>query len=122
MLPRGGKLPMIVVRKPEDIYQTKGEIQNGTFHGRWHFAFDQYRDPEYTRLGTLRVFNDDTLSPGAVWPLRPPLRHRGGDVLYRRRVPPRGRTRQGRSSEERVGAAHDGWQGYVPFRDQQPPG
>ncbi len=60
---------MIHVRSPETIYQAGGGIDNGTFEGRWHFSFDQYRDPEYVRFGTLRVFNDDTLSPGAVWPL-----------------------------------------------------
>jgi len=69
---------MIVVRKPESIYQIEGEIQNGKFHGRWHFSFGDYYDPEYTHFGTLRVFNDDTLSPGAVWPLHP---HRDNEVV-----------------------------------------
>jgi redox-sensitive bicupin YhaK (pirin superfamily) len=68
----------IVIRKPETIYQAHGTIQNGTFHGRWHFSFDEYRDPEYTHFGTLRVFNDDTLSLGAVWPLHP---HRDIEVV-----------------------------------------
>lgn len=68
----------IVIRKPESIYQAHGAIQNGTFHGRWHFSFDQYHDPEYMNFGTLRVFNDDTLSPGAVWPLHP---HREIEVV-----------------------------------------
>jgi len=62
---------MITIRKPEEIYQARGEIEKGTFHGRWHFSFDQYRDPAHMRFGPLRVFNDDTLSPGAVWPLHP---------------------------------------------------
>jgi len=62
---------MITIRQPEEIYQARGEIEKGTFHGRWHFSFDQYRDPEHMRFGPLRVFNDDTLSPGAVWPLHP---------------------------------------------------
>ena len=61
----------IVVRKPENIHRTHGSIENGTFLGRWHFSFDQYNDPRYMHFGTLRVFNDDTLSPGAVWPLHP---------------------------------------------------
>jgi redox-sensitive bicupin YhaK (pirin superfamily) len=69
---------MIVVRLPQDIYQIDGRIQNGTFHGRWHFSFDQYRDPEYVHFGSLRVFNDDTLSPGAIWPLHP---HREIEVV-----------------------------------------
>jgi len=61
----------IVVRKPETIHRAHGSIQNGSFLGRWHFSFDQYHDPGYMHFGTLRVFNDDTLSPGAVWPLHP---------------------------------------------------
>ena len=62
---------MITIRQPEEIYQAHGEIEGGTFRGRWHFSFDQYRDSEHMRFGPLRVFNDDTLSPGAVWPLHP---------------------------------------------------
>ncbi|MFP5214013.1 MAG: pirin family protein, partial [Acidobacteriota bacterium] len=62
---------MITVRNPESIYRIDGRIERGTFHGRWHFSFDRYHDPEYMRFGRLRVFNDDTLSPGAVWPLHP---------------------------------------------------
>ena len=69
---------MITVRKPEEIYQARGTIQNGTFEGRWHFSFDTYRDPAYIHFGSLRVFNDDTLSPGAVWPLHP---HREIEVV-----------------------------------------
>lgn len=60
---------MIVIRNAGDIFQAHGEIKNGTFSGRWHFSFDQYYDPGNTHFGTLRVFNDDTLSPGAIWPL-----------------------------------------------------
>lgn len=62
---------MITVRQPEDIYKAHGGIENGTFTGRWHFSFDEYYDSKYTQFGSLRVFNDDTLSPGAVWPLHP---------------------------------------------------
>jgi redox-sensitive bicupin YhaK (pirin superfamily) len=62
---------MITIRRPEEIYQAQRGIEGGTFHGRWHFSFDQYRDPEHIQFGALRVFNDDTLSPGAVWPLHP---------------------------------------------------
>ncbi len=68
----------LTVRPPDSIYQIQGEIENGTFHGRWHFSFDEYDDPEYMHFGTLRVFNDDTLSPGAVWPLHP---HREIEVV-----------------------------------------
>src|SRR3989338_706403 len=69
---------MIIVRRAKDIYQAKGEIENGTFHGRWHFSFDEYHDSRYVNFGSLRVFNDDTLSPGAVWPLHP---HRDIEVV-----------------------------------------
>lgn len=61
--------PLIIIRKPESIYQIRGDIVNGTFHGRWHFSFGENYDPAHMQFGTLRVFNDDTLSPGAVWPL-----------------------------------------------------
>lgn len=69
---------MIVMRLPESIYQIEGRIENGTFRGRWHFSFGDYEDPEQMRFGTLRVFNDDTISPGAVWPLHP---HRHNEVV-----------------------------------------
>jgi len=69
---------MLLVREPGGIYQIEGRIQNGTFHGRWHFSFGDYYDPSFMRFGTLRVFNDDTLSPGAVWPLHP---HQDNEVV-----------------------------------------
>jgi redox-sensitive bicupin YhaK (pirin superfamily) len=62
---------MIKVRMPHEIYQSRGQIENGTFTGKWHFSFGSYRDPKHNGFGPLRVFNDDTLSPGAVWPLHP---------------------------------------------------
>jgi redox-sensitive bicupin YhaK (pirin superfamily) len=58
---------MITVRRDKDIYDTSG----GWFRARWHFSFDQYRDPENDSFGAMRVFNDDRLIPGAVWPLHP---------------------------------------------------
>ena len=61
----------LVIRTPESIYRAEGTIEKGTFHGRWHFSFGEYFDPKFVHFGTLRVFNDDTLSPGAVWPLHP---------------------------------------------------
>jgi redox-sensitive bicupin YhaK (pirin superfamily) len=47
------------------------DVDGGWFRARWHYSFDSYHDPEYVRFGTLRVFNDDRLVPGAVWPLHP---------------------------------------------------
>jgi redox-sensitive bicupin YhaK (pirin superfamily) len=58
---------MIEIRRDEDIYRTEG----GWFSARWHFSFDHYRDPGYMGFGPLRVFNDDRLIPGAVWPMHP---------------------------------------------------
>lgn len=58
---------MIVVRRDKEIY----EVDGGWFHARWHFSFDQYRDAENDGFGAMRVFNDDRLVPGAIWPLHP---------------------------------------------------
>ena len=58
---------MIKVRRDAEIY----DVDGGWFRARWHYSFDRYVDPEYTQFGTLRVFNDDRLVPGAVWPLHP---------------------------------------------------
>jgi redox-sensitive bicupin YhaK (pirin superfamily) len=69
---------MIQVRDPKSIYQIDGEIENGDFHGRWHFSFGDYVDPRFEDFGELRVFNDDTLTPGAVWPLHP---HQDNEVV-----------------------------------------
>lgn len=62
---------MITLRSPDEIFKAQGEIEQGTFRGRWHFSFGEYRDREHIHFGPLRVLNDDTLSPGAVWPLHP---------------------------------------------------
>jgi len=35
--------PQIIIRKPESIYQIKGDIDNGTFRGRWHFFLYQLK-------------------------------------------------------------------------------
>ena len=58
---------MITIRRDSEIHDTSG----GWFRARWHFSFDQYRDPENDGFGAMRVFNDDRLIPGAVWPLHP---------------------------------------------------
>ncbi len=58
---------MLTIRRDSEIVDTNG----GWFRARWHFSFDQYRDPENDGFGAMRVFNDDRLIPGAVWPLHP---------------------------------------------------
>jgi quercetin 2,3-dioxygenase len=58
---------MIQVRRDAEIYEKEG----GWFHARWHFSFDEYRDPAWVSFGSLRVFNDDRLVPGVAWPMHP---------------------------------------------------
>ena len=58
---------MISCRRKDEIYHKEG----GWFAANWHFSFDEYYDPENMGFGTLRVFNDDRLVPGAVWPMHP---------------------------------------------------
>jgi quercetin 2,3-dioxygenase len=60
-----------MVRPSSTLYRAAGEIQDGTFSGRWHFGPGLYRDARYNHFGNLQVFNDDTMSPGATWPLHP---------------------------------------------------
>jgi len=58
---------MIRIRRDAEIYEKEG----GWFHARWHFSFDEYREPEWMGFGSLRVFNDDRLVPGVAWPMHP---------------------------------------------------
>jgi len=58
---------VIRIRRDEEIYEVDGDW----FHARWHFSFDRYVDPENDGFGAMRVFNDDRLIPGAIWPLHP---------------------------------------------------
>lgn len=57
----------ITIRRDEEISDVEGDW----FRARWHYSFDSYFDPEYVQFGTLRVFNDDHLIPGAIWPMHP---------------------------------------------------
>lgn len=58
---------MLTVRRSQEIFEKDG----GWFHARWHFAFDEYRDPGQQGVGALRVFNDDKIIGGAAWPMHP---------------------------------------------------
>jgi redox-sensitive bicupin YhaK (pirin superfamily) len=60
-------LAPIAVRRDHEIASADG----GWFKARWHFSFDRYYDPENMGIGKLRVFNHDTLAPGAIWPMHP---------------------------------------------------
>jgi redox-sensitive bicupin YhaK (pirin superfamily) len=61
------QLAPLAVRRDSEIYAADG----GWFQARWHFSFDRYRDAENMGIGTLRVFNHDTLVAGADWPMHP---------------------------------------------------
>jgi redox-sensitive bicupin YhaK (pirin superfamily) len=58
---------VIKIRRDAEI----SDVEGGWFRARWHYSFDTYRDPEYVSFGTMRVFNDDRLVPGAIWPMHP---------------------------------------------------
>jgi redox-sensitive bicupin YhaK (pirin superfamily) len=57
----------LTIRTDDQISDVDGEW----FRARWHYSFDSYYDPAYMGFGTMRVFNDDRLIPGAVWPMHP---------------------------------------------------
>lgn len=58
---------MIELRPPKSLFHVEG----GWFSANWHFSFDTYYDAANARFGDLRVFNDDRLVPGAIWPMHP---------------------------------------------------
>jgi quercetin 2,3-dioxygenase len=58
---------MIQLRPRESLHHVDG----GWFSAYWHFSFDTYHDAANTQFGDLRVFNDDRLVPGAIWPMHP---------------------------------------------------
>ena len=58
---------MITLRPRASLHHVEG----GWFSANWHFSFDTYADPDNTWFGDLRVFNDDRLVPGAIWPMHP---------------------------------------------------
>lgn len=43
-------------------------FQNEWLSAYWHFSFDHYYDPRHVQFGPLRVFNNDTIQPGAGFP------------------------------------------------------
>jgi redox-sensitive bicupin YhaK (pirin superfamily) len=57
----------IAIRRDSEISDVDGEW----FRARWHYSFDSYHDPAYVSFGSMRVFNDDRLIPGAIWPMHP---------------------------------------------------
>jgi redox-sensitive bicupin YhaK (pirin superfamily) len=58
---------MLTIRRDQEIHREEG----GWFTARWHFSFAHYHDPDNDAFGAMRVFNDDRLVPGAIWPMHP---------------------------------------------------
>ncbi len=45
-------------------FASLGHADHGWLDARHHFSFADYRDPERTRWGAVRVWNDDTIAAG----------------------------------------------------------
>src|SRR2546422_10944744 len=56
---------MITVRNPGSIYQVDVPIDGGSCHGRWHFSFDRYYDPEWAGFGRFGASTTTSLRPEA---------------------------------------------------------
>jgi redox-sensitive bicupin YhaK (pirin superfamily) len=65
--PTDEETAVLTIRRDEEVYGTDG----GWFQARWHFSFSHYRDPQHMGVGPLRVFNDDRIVAGALWPMHP---------------------------------------------------
>lgn len=46
-----------------------GTFQNEWLNAHYHFSFADYFDPNRMGVGTLRVWNDDTIEPGTGFPM-----------------------------------------------------
>lgn len=65
---------MIQIIRSSERYTAR----HGWLTSRFSFSFAQYQDPNNTRFGPLRVFNDDTVDPGAGFDLHP---HRDMEIV-----------------------------------------
>jgi redox-sensitive bicupin YhaK (pirin superfamily) len=58
----------MIERRPFD---SLGGAHHGWLDAKHHFSFAGYHDPARVHWGTLRVWNDDTIAPGAGFPAHP---------------------------------------------------
>lgn len=82
-------------------FQSLGRFEIGWLKAHHHFSFGHYKDPERMGFGALRVWNDDTISPGTGFDPHP---HRDmeivtyvrkGAITHRDRLGNEGRTEAG---------------------------
>jgi redox-sensitive bicupin YhaK (pirin superfamily) len=55
-----------------------GHFRNEWLESRFHFSFAEYHDPERMGVGSLRVWNDDTIKPGTGFDMHP---HRDMEII-----------------------------------------
>lgn len=65
---------MLTIRKADE----RGRTRIGWLDGRHSFSFGEYFDPAHRQFRSLRVINDDRVSPGGGFPTHP---HRDMEIL-----------------------------------------
>lgn len=59
-------------------FDSLGGENHGWLDAKHHFSFANYRDPNRTNWGALRVWNDDTIAPNTGFPPHP---HRDMEII-----------------------------------------
>jgi len=71
---RAGDL-MMIEKRP---FPSLGHADHGWLDAHHHFSFAEYRDPQRMSWGSLRVWNDDAIAPGAGFAPHP---HRDMEIV-----------------------------------------